>query len=241
MRLLNLKKILLFSVLGLIVLAVVLGGVWRYTGFGKPLQVSREYVGALVVGDKETAQSLSTGQAAVVASMMEGSSGPKVNAIKTSIEGLGKSWARVKVRVEPLLPDGSMELVWYSLDTLKTDEGWKVALISEAAPVLEGASLYYPKREVPQLEQVFKDFAAAMGEGNYQEAIKYLTGPVLSQDLSNAGPLFKEISQFELQPLWDKGGIIATRVRFTVASGEQMLLVSFARLSSGGWKIISIT
>ncbi|NPV92718.1 MAG: hypothetical protein HPY50_18270 [Firmicutes bacterium] len=241
MRTLNFKKILLGSLLGLVLLAAVLGGAWRYTGFGRPLKVSQEYVGALVAGDKETAQSTSTGQAAVVASMIAGSGGPKVNSMKAYIEGLGKNWARIKVQVEPQLPDGSLELVWYSLDTLKTDEGWKVALISEATPTLEGASLYYPKGEVPQLEQVFKGFAAAMGEGDYPEAIKYLTGPVLSQDLSSAGPLFKEIGQIELQPLWDKGGIVASRVRFTVSSGEQMLLVSFARLSSGDWKIISIS
>jgi hypothetical protein len=134
-----------------------------------------------------------------------------------------------------------MDMIWYSLDTLKTDAGWKVALISEAPPAMTGASLYYHRRDLPQLEQTFRDFAAAMGSNDYQAAVRLLTGPVLGQDLSNTGPLFKDISQLDLQPLWEKGGIVAARIAFTAASGEQTLLVSFVQLSNGAWKIIAIS
>jgi hypothetical protein len=192
------------------------------------------------------AKAVSTGRAAEAAGKLEGKNfTARVDEVSTSLQALGRGWARVGATVELTLQDGTADVGWYELDVMKEAGGWKVVSFREGAPDLSGWSLVLGRDgHVEAAKEVFADYLEALAAGKWDEAVRYLAGPArksqeASRDILGKGEVISRIEGLQAGLTWARNKEMA--VGFTYkADGRNISAVVLFYQTKDGWKIIEI-
>lgn len=210
-----------------------------------PARVAEAYIRAIASGDADAALSVSSGSAAWAASRLKGSGvTAEVRGVDCSVAAQGRRWARVLVTVELILKDGSADVGWYSLDMVKTGQGWKVASFQETEPELTGTSSYVSRADAKEAEQVFRSYLDALTAGDWQNAVKYLAGPSRrNQEMGAAvlgkGAVLGKIEDLRTEPVWKRGKELVLKFRYIVDSRNVSVMAIFFKTEQG-WKITKV-
>ncbi|SHE97116.1 hypothetical protein SAMN02745218_01175 [Desulfofundulus australicus DSM 11792] len=241
------RKVLL-ALTAALILAVLGFGAWRFSASAPPRKAAENYVRALAAGDAEAALQYSSGSAAFAASRLKGSKvTAKVEDVSCSVAALGRGWAKVLATVELTLQDGSADVGWYSVDAVKTSQGWKVVSFREAEPDMSGVSgvgLFVNRAEADAANRVFQGYLDALAAGDWQGAAKYLAGPARrSQEMGGAvlgkGAVIGKVEKLKAKPVWKRGKSMLMRFGYQVESRDVSVLAGFFRTKQG-WRIMKI-
>lgn len=234
-------------------LAVVLGLVaifilylW-FLGKDRPIEkAAQSYLQALATGDLAAAREVSEGRAAEAAGKLEGKNlAARVDEIFTSVQALGRGWARVKATVELTLADGTADVGWYELDLVREGGIWKVYSFKETAPCIEGHHIARPgKGDMDEVEAVLKGYLDDLAAGRYKEAARWLAGPVLREylatgDVLSKGKLLEAIDEVSLTPLARDGKLLVSRCDYHAGEKKIGVAAVFYRTAQG-WKIVGV-
>lgn len=238
-------KKLMFGITGLIFLSTFVYSFWRVSANIPPCKTAEAYIRALCSGDAEAALQNSSGGAAVTASRLKGSKViAQVEGVSCSVAALGREWARVRATVELTLQDGSADVGWYSLDTVKTDQDWKIVSFRGVEPELSGISLFVKQADTEAAKLVFQEYLDALAAGNGQGAAKYLAGPARrSQEMSAAalgkGAVIGKVEGLRVEPVWERGKKIVVRFNYNVDGRDVSVMTTLYRTRQG-WKVVKI-
>ncbi|WP_406676431.1 hypothetical protein [Moorella sp. ACPs] len=189
---------------------------------------------------------MSEGRAAEAAGKLEGKNlVARVDEISTSLQALGRDWARVKATVELTLKDGTADVGWYELDVMKEAGGWKVVSFREGAPDLSGWSLVLGRAgDVEAAKEVFVGYLDDLAAGRYKEADQWLAGPALKEhlaagDVLSKGKLLEAVSEVSLTPLARDGKLLVARCDYHAGEKKIGVAAVFYRTAQG-WRIVGI-
>lgn len=237
------KIVIALIVVVLVVISSFL--VWRALAAATPRHVAVAYINALAAGDAETALQYSSGGAAFAASRMKGSKvTAKVDSTFYSVEALGRGWARALTTVELTLQDGSADVGWYSMDVVKSEQGWKVVSFREAEPELSGVSLLVKQADTEAARQVFQGYLDALAAGDWRGATECLVGPARrSQEMGAAvlgkGAVIGKVEELKAEPVWKRGKEMVVRFCYVVDGRDVSVITMFFKTTQG-WKITKI-
>lgn len=213
---------------------------------GSAKRAARSYLQALAKGDLAAVREVSEGRAAEAAGRLEGKNlAAMVDEISTSVQALGRGWARVKATVELTLADGTAEVGWYELDVKKEAGGWKVVSFREDMPVLSGWSLVWGRaKDVAAAREVFAGYLDAFAAGKWDEAVKYLAGPArksmeASREVLGHGKIIGKVYDLQARLIWVRGKEVMVGFSYKVDGRDVDLTAVFYR-TKDGWKIIEI-
>jgi hypothetical protein len=240
------KKIILLTAV-MVIAGLLLTLAWQYTMALPPRQIAKTYLRALASGDVAGAKAVSTGRAAEAAGKLEGKNlAVRVDEISTSVQALGRGWARVKATVELTLQDGTADVGWYELELLKGGEAWKVYSFKETTPRIEGYRLGRPgKEDLREAKTVLKGYLDDLAAGKYKDAARWLVGPALKEHLTageylSRGKLIDAPGSLSVTPMALRGRLFVVRVDYSVGEAEARAAVLFYRLAKG-WRIVQIS
>ena|GEM_PF-2090740 len=240
------KKVAIASLAAaLVIISSFLVG--RALATAPPRQAAEAYLRALASGDTETALKYSSGSAAFAASRLKGNEvTAQVNSVSCSVTALGRGWARVQTTTELTLQDGSADIGWYSLDVVKTGQGWRIVSFREAKPVPEGTDVFFiSQADISAAKLVFQDYLNALAAGDWQGAAKFLAGQARrSQEMSQAalgkGVLIGKVEEaLTAEPVWGKGKELIVRFDYKVNDRDVSVMVEFHKTVQG-WKIAKL-
>ncbi|WP_164920296.1 hypothetical protein [Neomoorella thermoacetica] len=211
-----------------------------------PRNTVEVYLSALASGDRERAKSVSTGRAAEAAGKLEGKNlAARVDEISTSLQALGRDWARVKATVELTLKDGTADVGWYELDVMKEAGGWKVISLREDAPDLSGWDLVGgSSKDVVAAREVFAGYLDALAAGKWDEAVKYLAGPArksieASRDVLSKGKIIGRVDDLQSKLVWAKGKEMIVEFSYK-ADAKAVELTAELYHTPQGWRITAL-
>ena len=233
------------TVICLFLIAACTAITYNALAFRPPIRAAESYLRALAGGDTEAALEFSTGNAAWSASRLkEISIKADVDRVGPSVAALGRGWARVSALVELTLQDGSADVGWYSIDVVKTEQGWKVASIREHEPDVSGTGTFVKKTDTTSAEQVFRSYIDELATGNLQGSLKYLVGPTRKrQEISAAvlgkGAVIGEVEELKAEPVWKRGKSMLVRFDYK-ADGRDVSVTATYYKTKQGWKITKI-
>ncbi|MBE3573775.1 MAG: hypothetical protein IMW95_12655, partial [Moorella humiferrea] len=168
----------------------------------------------------------------------------RVDDVFTSVQALGRGWARVLAAVELTLQDGSADVGWYSVDAVKTSQGWKVVSFRDAEPDMSGVGLFVNLAEVDAAKRIFQGYLDALAAGDWQGAAKYLAGPARrSQEVGAAvlgkGAVIGKVEDLRAESVWERVKIMLVRFSYQVDGRDVSVLAGFFRTKQG-WRIVKI-
>ncbi|GAF24685.1 heme/copper-type cytochrome/quinol oxidases, subunit 2 [Moorella thermoacetica Y72] len=236
--------LLVVTVIGL---AVYFIWQWRFSSEERSVeQAARFYLQAMATGDLAAARGVSEGRSAEAAGKLEGKNlAARVDEISTSLQALGRDWARVKATVELTLKDGTADVGWYELDVMKEAGGWKVISFREDEPDLSGWSLLWGRiGDVEAAREVFAGYLDALAAGKWDEAVKYLAGPVrksmeASREVLGHGKIIGKVDDLQARLIWAEGKEVMVEFSYKV-DGRDVDLAAVFYQTKDGWKIIEI-
>lgn len=186
------------------------------------------------------------GMAAEAAGKLEGKNlAARVDEVSTSVQALGRGWARVKATVELTLADGTADVGWYELDVMKEAGDWKVVSFREDAPDVSGWSLVLGRsKDVAAVREVFAGYLDALAAGKWDEATKYLTGPAkksmeASREVLGHGKIIGKVDDLQARLIWARGKEVMVGFSYKV-DGRDVDLAAVFYQTKDGWKIIEI-
>ncbi|MBE3573804.1 MAG: hypothetical protein IMW95_12805 [Moorella humiferrea] len=234
----------LAAVLGLVAIFILH---WWFLSKDRPIEkAAHSYLQALATGDLAAAREVSEGRAAEAASRLEGKNlAARVDDVFTSVQALGRGWARVKATVELTLADGTADVGWYELDVANETGGWKVVSFREYAPDLSGWSLIWGRsKDVAAAREVFAGYLDALAAGKWDEAVKYLAGPArrsmeASREVLGKGKVIGRVDGLQAKLVWARGKEVMVGFSYKVDSRDVDLVAVFYQ-TKDGWKIIEI-
>lgn len=237
--------LLVVTVIGL---AVYFIWQWRFSSEERSVeQAARSYLQAMATGDLAAAREVSEGRAAEAAGKLEGKNlAARVDEVSTSVQALGRGWARVKATVELTLQDGTADVGWYELELLKGGEAWKVYSFRETGPRIEGRCIGRPgMEELREAEAVFKGYLDDLAAGRYKEAARWLAGPAFREhlaasDVLGRGELLDVVGDLSLTPLAQDGKLLIARCDYRVGEKETSMVATFYRTAQG-WRVVQVT
>ncbi|OIQ08711.1 lumazine-binding domain protein [Moorella thermoacetica] len=239
------KKIFLLIAVLTIVVPLLISALQHVMAM-PPRNTVEVYLSALASGDRERAKSVSTGRAAEAAEKLEGKNlAARVDEVSTSVQALGRGWARVKATVELTLADGTADVGWYELDVMKEAGGWKVVSFLEGAPDLSGWSLVLGRaRDVEAAKEVFVGYLDDLAAGKWDEAVKYLAGPArksmeASRDVLSKGKIIGRVDDLQAKLVWASGKEMVVEFSYKVDGRNVNLMTTFYR-TIDKWKVVEI-
>lgn len=239
------KKIFLLIAVLTIVVPLLISALQHVMAM-PPRNTVEVYLSALASGDRERAKSVSTGRAAEAAEKLEGKNlAARVDEISTSVQAVGRGWARVKATVELTLSDGTADVGWYELDVMKEAGSWKVVSFREDEPDPSSWSLVWGKTgDVEAAKEVFTGYLDDLAAGRYKEAARWLAGPALREHLAagdalSKGKLLEAVSEVSLTPLARDGKLFVARCDYHAGEKKIGVAAVFYRTAQG-WRIIDI-
>lgn len=232
-------------IVGFIVLSLFASySVWRIMSTNQPRHASETYIKALATGDAVTASGISSGNAAVIAAKLKKNNiTAKVESIDTSVAAIGKGWARVLATVDLTLQDSSVDAGWYTLDLVKTDQGWKVITFAESdSSDISGVRIFGGDLEEPR--KVFEAYLDTLANNRWQEGARLLVGPArrsmeMSSDILGKAPFIGKAEYLQLKPLWSHDKTLVSSFSYRLNNRDVSVTVEFYKTSQG-WKIRKI-
>ncbi|MGI9862545.1 hypothetical protein SDD30_14285 [Moorella naiadis] len=239
------KKAVVFIALLPAVILLVLA-VMRIAEAGPPQRAADTYIHALASGDVDGGKAVSSGKAAEAAGKLEGQNlAARVDEVSTSVQALGRGWARVEATVELTLQDGTADVGWYDLDVVKEAGGWKVASFREYAPNPSGWSLLWGRsKDVAAAKEVFAGYLYALAAGKWDDAVKYLAGPArksmeASRDVLSKGKIIGKVDDLQAKLVWARGKEMMIRFNYKIDGRETGVMAVFYE-TKYGWRICHI-
>jgi hypothetical protein len=236
-------KTVVFIVSILLLSGLAYGG-WRLFFLSPPLRAAETYMEALAAGDVEKAVHYSSGNAAFLAERVKQTHPKaKVRGISSSVIGMGHSWAAVLVTVELKLADGAIDVGWYTVDTVRSEEGWKVIAAREREPEMTGTSLWEAGSK-DEIKTVFEEYMKALVSGDWGKAGSFLVGPAkrkhdLSTEALSKSPVVKSFSDSECKLLFKKRNEVVVQMSYR-ADGRPVAVLVYGIYTSEGWRIADI-
>ncbi|WP_156274763.1 hypothetical protein [Neomoorella glycerini] len=208
--------------------------------------MAETYLRALASGDAEGAKAVSSGKAAEAAGKLEGKNlSARVDEISTSVQALGRGWARVEATVELTLADGTADVGWYELDVMKEAGGWKVMSFHEDEPDLSGWSLLWGRAgDLAAAREVFVGYLDTLAAGKWDDAVKYLAGPArksmeTSREVLGKGKVIGKVDDLQAQLVWVSGKEMVVKFSYKVDGREVNKIAMFYKIGKR-WYIIHI-
>lgn len=234
----------LAAVLGLVAIFILY--LW-FLGKDRPIEkAAQSYLQALATGDLAAAREVSEGRAAEAAGKLEGKNlAARVDDVSTSVQALGRDWARVKATVELTLADGTADVGWYELDLVREGGIWKVYSFKETAPRIEGYNMdRLGKGDMREAEAVLNGYLDDLAAGRYKEAARWLAGPALREhlaasDVLGRGGVLDTASNLSLTPLARDEKLLIARCDYRVGEKETSVVATFYRTAQG-WKVVMV-
>lgn len=240
------KKIILLIIAAMVIAGLLLIFALQYVMAMPSRHTAEVYLRALATGDVDGAKAVSSGKAAEAAGKLEGKNlAVRVDEVSTSVQALGRGWARVKATVELTIADGTADVGWYELDVMKEAGGWKVVSFREDAPDLSGWSLVWGRTgDVAAAKEVFAGYLDALAAGKWDEAIKYLAGPArksmeASRDMLGKGKVIGRVDDLQAKLVWARGKEMVVEFGYKV-DGRDITVLADLYKTIQGWRIIAL-
>lgn len=240
------KKIILLIIAAMVIAGLLLIFALQYVMAMPSRHTAEVYLRALATGDVDGAKAVSSGKAAEAAGKLEGKNlAARVDEVSTSVQALGRGWARVKATVELTIADGTADVGWYELDVIKEVGSWKVVSFREDAPDLSGWSLVWGRTgDVAAAKEVFAGYLDALAAGKWDEAVKYLAGPArksmeASRDMLGKGAVFGKVESLQAKLIWARGKEMMVKFGYK-ANGRDIVVLADLHRTIQGWRIIGL-
>ena len=217
------------------------------SGCSKPVEHEKtagDFIRFIAVQNYEDAKALSSGKVLynISTAGKKVISPAKVVDIKTQTVAQSSDWCEIATTTKTEV-NGDLDISWHRLSLTKKDGTWKVYQTENAGPILTGSSTRVVADDVRSAEEVFNAYIKALA-GNKQESVQYLAGPARrSQEASvvmlGSTPLFQNIEDASLTPLWQDSGLLVCCAEYAVDGRDAKVVVTFASLNT--WKIVEVS
>ncbi|KUG05224.1 hypothetical protein ASZ90_017297 [hydrocarbon metagenome] len=191
---------------------------------------TNKYFEALCSNDIKQAKEQVTGQA--LWSLGNIQELPRATIEKTSItiSAGNKKWARVNAVIEIRLNDGTIDVGWYDIDLINTEQGWKIFNLRTQVP--EAKHSLITNSDIEEPKKVFEEYLNTT-------SIEYLAGAARTAQEQNQVKLVPiEYKDLEMAPLAGNKDYMVLKASYHTDRAVN-LCVTFYK-SVDGLKIINI-
>lgn len=214
-----------------------------------PEKTTATFIRAVCAESLDEAKTMATGNVLYNLSSREKQSvkvkAALLNKMEVRTKAVSTSWAEVLAMVELSYPDGDTDLTWYKINLILNDGAWMVYDMEQTEPQPEGKAGRANDEDVAAAKETYVEYLKALSNNNWQAAAKYLAGPArktheLSADTLGKAPVLQDIGDVIINPLWQKDELLACLSEYSVQERDVKVVVLFAKLSDGQWKIAKV-
>jgi hypothetical protein len=191
---------------------------------------TNKYFEALCSNDIKEAKEQVTGQA--LWSLDNISELPKATIEKSeiSIRAGNNKWAKVNTLIEIRLNDETIDVGWYDIDLINTEQGWKIFNLRNQVP--EAKHSLITNSDIEEPKKVFEEYLTTT-------SIEYLAGAArIAQEQNQVKLVPIEYKDLEMAPLGGNKEYKVLKASYFTDRAVN-LCVTFYK-SIDGWKIVNI-
>ncbi len=191
---------------------------------------ANKYFMALCSNDIKQAKEQVTGQALWSLSNIQELPQATIEKTSITISAGNKKWARVNAVIEIRLNDGTIDVGWYDIDLINTEQGWKIFNIRTQVPEADHSLI--SNNDIEEPRKVFEEYLKTT-------SVECLVGSARTAQEQNQVKLVPiEYKDLEMAPLGGNKKYKVLKASYFTDRAVNLCVVFYK--SVDGWKIINI-